>query len=57
MTSQGEAGAGCEAPAPEDQTPADAGQTQVLQLPPPGAHLGPESPGIVTMPSCDPSDQ
>ena len=42
----GQEGVGAQAQAPEtEQTPADAGQAQVPQLPPPGARLVPESTG------------
>ena len=44
----GEEDAGGQGQAPEDETPADAGQAQVPQLPPPSAHLLSEFPGIVT---------
>ena len=45
---RGQTGAGGQAKAQEDETPADAGQAQVTQLPPPGARLVPESPGDKT---------
>ena len=44
---RGQTGAGGQAKAQEDETPADAGQAQVPQLPPPGARLVSESPGNV----------
>ena len=44
---RGEEDDGAQGQAPEDETSEDAGQAQVPQLPPPGADLVSESPGIV----------